>query len=92
MPGMEPVGAISRPSNSYCGENDGPQFIRFVDERQPEINEIWTFGEDGVTPKFHLTARIDVSNFVGGYFFIEYLNQIWSRVPMFGQKSINGNV
>ena len=65
MAGWEPVEAIRQTSDSVSGDEDRPEFIRCVDERQPEIHEVWTFKEDGVTPKVHPTARIDVSAFVG---------------------------
>ena len=31
-----------------------------MDVREPQVREVWTFGEDGVTPKVHPTARVDV--------------------------------
>ena len=36
-----------------------------VDRQQPEIHEVWTFGEDGFTPEVHPTARVDVVAVVG---------------------------
>ena len=92
MPGLEPVRALFRPSDSGCGYDDGLQFIHCVDKRQPEIHEVWTFGEDGVTPEVHLTARADVVAFVGDYFSTYSLAPTWRRVPMFGRKSINGSI
>ena len=60
--------------------------------RQPKINEVWTFREDGVTRKVHPTARVDVSAFVGECFAINYLTPTWCRIPMFGRNYINGSV
>ena len=92
MPRTELVRYIRRPSDSGCGDDDGPQFIRFVDRRQPKFHKVCIFGEDGVTLKVHPTARIDVGTFVGDYFATDDLNTTWRRVPMFSQKSINGSV
>ena len=47
-------------SNSGSGGKDGPKFICCVEGRQPQIREVWNFGEDGVTCAVHLTARVDV--------------------------------
>ena len=92
MSSIEPVGAICQPSDSGCGDDDGPQFTRWFDERQSKIHEVWIFGEDGVTPEVHPSARIDVSAFVSEKFATNYITPTWRRVPMFGRKSINGSV
>ena len=52
------VGSIRRPSDSSSGDEDGPKFIRCADGRDPNIHEVWTFGEDGVTREFHPTAQV----------------------------------
>ena len=31
-----------------------------VDGRDPQIHEVWTFGDDGVTQEVHPTTRVDV--------------------------------
>ena len=65
MPRLKSVGSICKPSDSGCGDNDGPQFICCVDGRQPKVDEVWIFGEDAVTPESHPTAHIDVVALVG---------------------------
>ena len=76
-------------ANSGNGGEDGPEFMRCVDGRQPQIHEVWTFGEDGVTREVHTTARVDAGAvFVGG-FATDYLTPNWRRFPMFGINSIN---
>ena len=92
MPRPELVGAICRPSDSGCGDDDGTQFICCVDGRHSEIHGIWLFGEDVVTPEGHPTVRINVGDFVGDYFATDYLIPTWPNVPMFVRKSINGSV
>ena len=74
MPIQYPVRAIRRPSYSGSRDKDGPEFIRFVDGLQPKIHEVWTLGEDDVTPEVHLTAHVDFRAFVGQYFATNYLN------------------
>ena len=63
-----------------------------MDGRDPQIHEVWTFGEDGVTHEVCLTAQL----YVGAGFVREFptdcLTGSWRRVPMFGINSINGSV
>ena len=86
IPRLDPVRAICHPAYSGCGENNRPQFIRCVDERQPKFHEGCISREDSVTPEAHPTAR------VGDYFANNYLTPTWCRIPMFGRKSINGSI
>ena len=92
MAGREPVGAIRRSSNSVSGYEDRPKFIRCVDGRKPQVHEVWTFGEDGLIPKVHLTARVDVGTGIVDKFATNCLTEDWLRIPIFGRKSINGSV
>ena len=77
MPRLDPVGAICQPSKSGCGDNGGPQFICCVDGRQPKIQKVCIFREDGVTPKVRPTAK-NVGTFVHDYF-----STMWLGVPSF---------
>ena len=62
----ETVGSICHSFDSVRGDEDGPKFILWVDGRQPQIYEVWTFGEDGVTRKVHQKAQVGVgTGFVG---------------------------
>ena len=92
MARQEPVGSISRPSDYGSGYEDGTKFIWCVVGRQPQIHEVWTFGDESVTSEVHLTAQVDVGVGFFGEFVIDYLNSCWHRVPMFGRNSINGSV
>ena len=60
MARREPVGSIYWPYDSGSGDEDGPKFIQCVDGRDPQIHEVWTFGEDGVTREVHPTSQVDV--------------------------------
>ena len=60
MARQEPVGFIRRPSDYGIGDEDGPDFIRCVDGRQPQIHEVWGGGKDGVTCEVHPTEQLDV--------------------------------
>ena len=88
----EPVASMCRLANYGSGGKYGLEFIRCVDRRQPKIHEVWTYGEDGVTPKVHPTARVDVSALVRECFATNYLNPTCCRIPMFGRNYINGTV
>ena len=68
MPRHEPVGVIWKAFNSGNGADDGLGFIRCVGGRQPEIYEVWTFGDDRITPKVHPFVRVDVDAFLGDCF------------------------
>ena len=92
MPRQESVGTIRRPPDSGSEDKVRTKFIHFVDGQQPKIHEVWNFGEDGVTPKVHLTARVYVCTFVGEYFANNDLTLTWHMSPFFGRKSINGSV
>ena len=92
MTTQEPVGSVYWTSKSGSGYEYGPNLIRCVDGRQSKIYEVWTFGEDGVTPKVHPNACVDVGAFVGDSFSTDYLTPTWRMIPMFGRKSMNGSV
>ena len=86
-----PVGPIHRPSSSGSGDEDGPNFIRCVDVQEPQIHEVWIFGEDGVTREVHPIAQVDVGAGFVIEFATDYLTPSWRRIPMFGVNSINGS-
>ena len=86
----DPVRATRWPSDSGCGVADRSKFIRCVDGRDPEANEVWILGEDDVTPGIHPTARVDVE---GGFFYkfsTNYLTENGFKTSIFCKKSING--
>ena len=60
MPGRDTVGSINSPSDSVSRDAEGPEFIRCVDGQEPQIHEVWTFGEDGITREVHPTEQVDV--------------------------------
>ena len=92
MPRCEPVGVILQPSSSGSGADDRLEFIRFVGGREPQIYELWTFAEDGITRKVHPFARVDVGDFSGDCFQTYYMTEERRRVTIFGQISINMSV
>ena len=49
MPRRESIGAIFQHFNSSSGSDDRVEFIRCVGGQQPQIREVWTFGDDGIT-------------------------------------------
>ena len=64
----KPVGVIYQPSSSGSGVEYGLEFIRCVGGREPQIHELWSFVEDGITREVHPFAQIDVGNFIGDCF------------------------
>ena len=49
----EPFGYIRRPSVYGNGGAEGLEFIWYVDGREPQINKVWSFGDNDVTHEFH---------------------------------------
>ena len=79
----EPVGDNLWRSNSGCGDEDWPEFIWCVDVREPQFHEVWTLGEDSVTPECHPTERVDIGAGFVGEFLTNYLTGYGFRIPMF---------
>ena len=75
MPRRKPVGVIRQPSNSGSGADDRLEFIRCVGGREPQIHELWTFAEDGITCKVHPFARAEVGDFYGDCFHTYYMTE-----------------
>ena len=92
MPRRKPVGVICQPFCSGNGGEDGIEFVRYVDGREPQIHELWSFAEDGITCKVHPFARVDFGDFSGDCFQTYYMNEEARRVTVFGQRSINASV
>ena len=92
MPRRKPVGVIRQPSRSGSGGEDGPEFIRCVAGREPQIHKLWSFSEVGITCEVHPFARIDVSDFSGDCFHTANASEIGRRVFIYGQNSINESV
>ena len=63
-----------------------------MDGWEPQINEVWAFGSDGITCEVHPTAQVYVGARVMGYLSSDYLTEIWRRIPILNQISINGSV
>ena len=76
MPRLKPFGAICQPFNSSSRANDGLEFICCVGRQHPQIHEVWTFADDGITYKFHPFARVDVGNFSGECFGTNYFAEM----------------
>ena len=83
---QEQVLAIRWNSDSGSRDEDGPEFIRCMDIQEPQIHEVWNFGEDSVTPEVHPTAQVDVGAGFVGEFSTNYLTGNGRRIPMFWSK------
>ena len=86
------VGFIRRTSNYGSGDEDGPEFIPCVGGQEPNIHEVWNFGEEGITREVHLTARVEVGSGFFGEFATDCLTPSWLIIPFFGVNSINESV
>ena len=87
-----PVGTIRRPYDSGSGCVEGPEFIRCVDGREPQVHKVWGFGSDDITREVHLTAQVNVGAGVVGELSSNYFTISGRRIPIFGRISIDGSV
>ena len=85
-------GSIRRPSKSGRRVSKGPEYIRCVDGREPQIYEVWCFGSDSITPEVHPIAQVDVGAGVVGQLLSDYHTTNGRRISILGQISINGSV
>ena len=53
-----------------------------MDGQQPQIYEVWAFGEDDVTRKVHTTVQVDGGDVFVGNFLAYDLTPSWRRVPI----------
>ena len=68
MSGRDPVGFVDAASNFSDKDAEGPEFIRCMDGREPQVHDVWTFRDYGVTLEVHPTTQVDVSSgFVGEF-------------------------
>ena len=86
------VGPIRRPSDYGSGGTEGPEFILFVDGREPQIHEVWAFGSDGITHEVHPTAQVDIIAGVMGEFSSDSLTESGRRITILRKISMNGSV
>ena len=86
MPRRKTVRSILQPFKSGSEAYDGLEFIRFVGWLQPEIHEVWTFGDDVFTPGIHTFARVDVVAFIGECLGTNKLAENGRRVTMYSRK------
>ena len=91
MARQEPVESIRRTSDSGSRDSEGPEFIRYVDSRETQINEVWDFGYDGVTHEVQPTAQVYFRDGVVGEFSSDYMTESGRRIPLHGRITINGS-
>ena len=92
MSGEKPVVFIDATFDYSNEDAEGPELIRCVGGRKPQVNEVWTLGEDGVTREVRTKAQVDVGTGFIGEFATDYLTEIWRRFCMFGRNYINRSV
>ena len=85
----DPVGGTCWPSNYGCGDADKSKFICCVDGRNTKVNEVWVWGEDGITPEVHPALRVGVDSGLGCKFATNYLTENGFKTSIFCKKSIN---
>ena len=91
MPLLAPFWATCWPSGSGCGGSDRFKFVRCVDGRDPEVQKVWIWGDDRITPEVHTTAQIDVNPWITYDLADNYFTETGSMTNIFVKKSINGS-
>ena len=51
-------------------------FIKCINGRDPQINELWCLGLDGICRKVHTKARVEVPSGTVGEFGIKIIGQL----------------
>ena len=92
MPRREPVRVIYHPFLSGNRGKDGIDFFCCVDGREPQIHELWSFAEDGITREVHPFACVNIGDLSGDCFQTYYMTEEDRRVTIFGQRPINASV
>ena len=92
MARREPVGYIRQPSNSGSGDAEVPEFIQCLDVREPQVHEVWDFGDNGVARQVHPKARVDVGAGVVGELLSDYLTESGRRISILGRVFIHVSV
>ena len=88
----EPAGVIRQPFRSGNRGEDGIEFVCCVDGREPQIHELWSFAEDGITRKVHPFAHVDVGDFFRDCFQTYYMTKEACRVTILDRRFINASV
>ena len=82
MPRSGPVGVIYQPFNSGSGADHRLVFICCVGRHHPQIHEVWTFANDGITRKIYPFVRVDVGAFSRECFKTDYFAENGCRVSI----------
>ena len=67
------MGTIRRPSDSVSGVTEATAFIQCINDREPQIHELWCLGLDGIGRKVCPTARVEATAGTIGEFVTNYL-------------------
>ena len=89
---IRPIGSFRWTYDSSSGSTKDVEFIRYIDGQDPQINEMWCLGSDGVTREIHPKAQVEVDAGTVVQFKTNYLYGNGRIIPMVGQLSINGSV
>ena len=87
-----PMGKICRSSEYGSGGTDTTAFIQCVDGQEPQIHELWYLGLDGISHKFHHTARVKVTSGTVGDFGTNYFPKYGRWIQIIGQLSVSVSV
>ena len=84
-----------QPVQYFCSGRGGQinvPYIRCLDGRVTEANELWDLSEDGVR-EFHLYARVELlDDFREDNFHTHFFNARQFQIPFLGRRSVNMSV
>ena len=87
-----PIGSIRWTSDYGSESTKDVEFIRCVEDHEPQINKMWCLGSYGVTCTIQPKAQVEIAAGIVGQFTTNYLAENGRIIPIVGQISINGSV
>ena len=86
------MGTIRRPQDYVSGGTEATSFIQCVGGREPQIHEFWCLDLEGISRKFHPTARVEVTAGTAGEFLTNHLSENGRRIDIIWRVSVNDSV
>ena len=86
------MGTIHRPYDSGSRGTEVTAFIQCINGRDPQIDELWCLGLDGIICKVHPTAHAYVTDGTVRDFFTYYLAENECKIDIIGKISVNDRV
>ena len=87
-----PMGTIRRPSDFGNKGTDTTSFIQWINDREPQINELWCLSVDKIYHKVHPEARLEIPAGTVRELVTDYLAENGRHIPIIGKLSVDNSV